>query len=57
MRTRSPSIVLKEVSDKSHEEALDRSAYVNINANWVNVKGALLLHPRTTAHQLIPLLF
>ena len=38
-RGRSGSLVLKEVGNKSQEEVLDRSAYVNINANWVNVKG------------------
>ena len=41
-RGRSGSIVkVEEVGDKSTEEILDRSAYVNINANWVNAKGAL----------------
>lgn len=39
-RGRSGSIVkVEEVGDKTTEEILDRSAYVNINANWVNAKG------------------
>lgn len=41
-RDRSGSIVkVEQVGDRSAEEFLDRSAYVNINANWVNVKGYL----------------
>lgn len=41
-RGRSASIVkVEEVGDRSLEEILDRSAYVNINANWVNAKGIL----------------
>ncbi|KAF8897861.1 Orm1 type endoplasmic reticulum protein [Infundibulicybe gibba] len=44
-RGRSGSIVkVEEVGDRSVEEVLDRSAYVNINANWVNAKGAWLIH-------------
>ncbi|KAG6910781.1 hypothetical protein DXG01_007669 [Tephrocybe rancida] len=44
-RQRSGSIVkVEEVGDNSIEESLDRSAYVNINADWVNVKGAWLIH-------------
>ncbi|GLB34143.1 putative ORMDL family protein [Lyophyllum shimeji] len=44
-RPRSASIVkVEEVGDRSIEESLDRSAYVNINANWVNAKGAWLIH-------------
>ncbi|KAG6813040.1 hypothetical protein H0H92_014575 [Tricholoma furcatifolium] len=40
-RQRSSSIVqVQEVGASSIEESLDRSAYVNINANWVNVKGS-----------------
>lgn len=39
-RGRSGSLVkVEEVGDRSVEEVLDRSAYVNINANWVNAKG------------------
>lgn len=39
-RGRSGSIVkVEQVGDLSTEEALDRSAYVNINADWVNAKG------------------
>lgn len=41
-RARSGSIVkVEEVGDRSIEEVLDRSAYVNINADWVNAKGAV----------------
>ncbi|KAF9057849.1 ORMDL family-domain-containing protein [Panaeolus papilionaceus] len=44
-RGRSGSIVkVEEIGDRSVEEALDRSAYVNINADWVNAKGAWLIH-------------
>ena len=39
-RGRSGSIVkVEQVGDRSTEEALDRSTYVNINADWVNAKG------------------
>ena len=39
-RGRSGSIVkVEQVGDRSTEDALDRSAYVNINADWVNAKG------------------
>ncbi|KAF8326415.1 ORMDL family-domain-containing protein [Amanita rubescens] len=44
-RPRSASIVkVEEVGDHSVEEVLDRSAYANINADWVNAKGAWLMH-------------
>ncbi|KAF8638541.1 hypothetical protein AX17_002084 [Amanita inopinata Kibby_2008] len=44
-RPRSSSIVkVEEVGDSSIEEVLDRSAYANINADWVNAKGAWLIH-------------
>ncbi|KAJ7693852.1 Orm1 type endoplasmic reticulum protein, partial [Mycena rosella] len=44
-RPRSGSIVkVEQVGDGSVEEVLDRSAYVNINADWVNAKGAWLIH-------------
>ncbi|KAK2465997.1 hypothetical protein APHAL10511_001638 [Amanita phalloides] len=44
-RPRSASIVkVEQVGDRSIEEVLDRSAYPNINANWVNSKGAWLIH-------------
>ncbi|KAJ7129250.1 ORMDL family-domain-containing protein [Mycena epipterygia] len=44
-RARSGSIVkVEQVGDRSVEEVLDRSAYVNINADWVNAKGAWLIH-------------
>jgi ORMDL family len=46
-RGRSNSIVkVEEVGNRSTEEVLDRSAYVNINADWVNSKGLSL----TTLH-------
>lgn len=39
-RNRSGSLVkVEEVGEKTTEEMLDRSAYSNINANWVNAKG------------------
>ena len=38
-RGRTGSIVVEQVGDRSTEEALDRSVYVNINADWVNAKG------------------
>nr|GAT58456.1 protein ORM1 [Mycena chlorophos] len=44
-RPRSASIVkVEQVGDGTVEEVLDRSGYVNINANWVNAKGAWLIH-------------
>jgi hypothetical protein len=40
-RARSNSIVkVEEVGNRSTEEVLDRSAYLNINADWVNAKGS-----------------
>jgi hypothetical protein len=38
-RRRSGSIVKVEEVGGRTEELLDRSAYLNINANWVNAKG------------------
>lgn len=39
-RGRSGSIVkVEEVGEQSSEQILDRSAYPNMNANWVNAKG------------------
>jgi hypothetical protein len=32
-------VKVEEVGNRSTEEATDRSAYVNINADWVNAKG------------------
>jgi hypothetical protein len=32
-------VKVEEVGDRSVEEIIDRSAYVNINADWVNAKG------------------
>jgi len=44
-RPRSASIVkVEEVGDHSVEEVLDRSAYANINADWVNAKGTPTPH-------------
>ncbi|KAL0950201.1 hypothetical protein HGRIS_010193 [Hohenbuehelia grisea] len=44
-RARSSSLVKVEtLADNSVEEVLDRSAYVNINADWVNAKGAWMIH-------------
>lgn len=44
-RGRSNSIVkVEQIGDRSVEEALDRNTYVNINADWVNAKGAWLIH-------------
>lgn len=45
-RTRSSSIVkVEEVKDRSAEDDLDRNAYLNINADWVNAKGICLVLP------------
>ncbi|KAK0444367.1 related to protein ORM2 [Armillaria ostoyae] len=45
VRGRSGSIVkVEQVGDRSAEDALDQSLFVNINANWVNAKGAWLIH-------------
>ena len=52
-RGRSGSIVkVEQVGDRSTEEALDRSAYVNINADWVNAKGVHepMLKPCSNSH-------
>ncbi|EIW76294.1 Orm1 type endoplasmic reticulum protein, partial [Coniophora puteana RWD-64-598 SS2] len=43
-RQRRGSIVKVEEVGGRTEELLDRNAYVNINANWVNAKGAWLIH-------------
>ena len=41
VRERSGSLVkVEEVGNKSQEEVLDQNVYVNINAEWVNSKGA-----------------
>ncbi|EPQ59194.1 Orm1 type endoplasmic reticulum protein [Gloeophyllum trabeum ATCC 11539] len=45
-RGRSGSIVkVEQVGPSSQEEVLDQSAYANVNAEWVNRKGAWLIHP------------
>ncbi|KII95267.1 hypothetical protein PLICRDRAFT_98545 [Plicaturopsis crispa FD-325 SS-3] len=44
-RGRSGSIVkVEEVGERSQDEILDRSAYSNMNADWVNAKGAWMIH-------------
>lgn len=45
-RARSSSLVKVEtVGRNSQEEDLDQSVYDNVNAEWVNRKGAWLIHP------------
>ncbi|KDQ08285.1 hypothetical protein BOTBODRAFT_166173 [Botryobasidium botryosum FD-172 SS1] len=45
-RARSSSFVtVQPVGGKSVEEDLDQNAYNNINADWVNQKGAWVIHP------------
>lgn len=45
-RGRSGSLVkVEELKDHSVEDVLDRSAYLNINADWVNAKGPLSFRP------------
>ncbi|KAI9000678.1 Orm1 type endoplasmic reticulum protein [Trametes punicea] len=45
-RERSSSIVkVEKIGEESQEEALDQSVYDNVNAEWVNRKGAWLIHP------------
>ncbi|KAL1944153.1 hypothetical protein VTO73DRAFT_3338 [Trametes versicolor] len=44
-RDRSSSIVkIEKVGEESQEEALDQGVYDNLNAEWVNRKGAWLIH-------------
>lgn len=43
-RKRSSSLVLVEKIEQSHEELLDQSAGYNYNADWVNYKGAWVIH-------------
>ncbi|KAJ2934284.1 hypothetical protein H1R20_g2812, partial [Candolleomyces eurysporus] len=43
-RGRSNSIVKVEHVGDRVEEVLDRNVYMNINADWVNAKGAWLIH-------------
>ncbi|UZJ55096.1 hypothetical protein CBS101457_004416 [Exobasidium rhododendri] len=43
-RKRSSSIVVVEKIEQSHEELLDQSAGFNANADWVNYKGAWVIH-------------
>jgi hypothetical protein len=45
-RSRSRSVLKVEHVDSSNEEALDQAAYENINAEWVNRKGAYYCHSR-----------
>ncbi|KAI0089195.1 Orm1 type endoplasmic reticulum protein [Irpex rosettiformis] len=45
-RTRSSSLVKVEtVGEDNQEEGLDQSLYENMNAEWVNRKGAWVIHP------------
>ncbi|CDO69569.1 hypothetical protein BN946_scf184759.g9 [Trametes cinnabarina] len=45
-RERSSSIVkVEKIGEESQEETLDQSMYDNVNAEWVNRKGAWLMHP------------
>ncbi|KAI0797019.1 ORMDL family-domain-containing protein [Abortiporus biennis] len=45
-RNRSSSLLKVEtVGENSNEEDLDQSVYENVNAEWVNRKGAWLIHP------------
>ncbi|KAF9782195.1 Orm1 type endoplasmic reticulum protein [Thelephora terrestris] len=45
-RTRSGSLLkVEQVGEGSAEQDLDQNLYVNINADWVNMKGAWLVHP------------
>ncbi|KZT71497.1 Orm1 type endoplasmic reticulum protein [Daedalea quercina L-15889] len=45
-RSRSSSLVkVEHVGDESQEDALDSAAYENVNVEWVNRKGAWLIHP------------
>ncbi|TCD70011.1 hypothetical protein EIP91_005261 [Steccherinum ochraceum] len=45
-RARSSSIVkVEEVGHDSQEQDLDQGVYDNVNAEWVNRKGAWLIHP------------
>ncbi|KAF8494203.1 Orm1 type endoplasmic reticulum protein [Russula emetica] len=43
-RPRSNSYLKVEHVDSSNEVALDQAAYANINAEWVNRKGAWMIH-------------
>jgi len=56
-RTRSGSLLkVEQVGEGSAEQDLDRNLYVNINADWVNMKGG---HTPSTAtarsHEFVPL--
>ncbi|KZT05627.1 Orm1 type endoplasmic reticulum protein [Laetiporus sulphureus 93-53] len=45
-RTRSSSILkMEKVGEDTQDEALDSAVYENVNAEWVNRKGAWLIHP------------
>ncbi|CAE6513751.1 unnamed protein product [Rhizoctonia solani] len=48
-RQRSSSIVaVQEVGGNGAEEMLDQSVYINRNSEWVNGKGAWIIHPMLT---------
>ncbi|KLO19895.1 Orm1 type endoplasmic reticulum protein [Schizopora paradoxa] len=45
-RARSNSLIkVEEVGKRTQEEVLDQNVYANINAEWVNRKGAWVMHP------------
>lgn len=49
-RTRSGSLLkVEEVGEGSAEQDLDQNLYVNINADWVNMKGRRDPPPTTSA--------
>ena len=57
-RTRSGSLLkVEQVGEGSAEQDLDQNLYVNINADWVNMKGGYTPSAALVRfHKLIPLL-
>lgn len=54
-RARSRSVLKVEHVDSSNEETLDQAAYANINAEWVNRKGAQYCNRRRpSSHTIAP---
>ena len=54
-RARSRSVLKVEHVDSSNEETLDQAAYANINAEWVNRKGAQYCNRhRPSSHAIAP---
>ena len=55
-RTRSGSLLkVEQVGEGSAEQDLDQNLYVNINADWVNMKGGHTpLTALTRSHEFIP---